>query len=399
MIAAFDYTKDTYWHATAFSGEERQRLNRFNPRGAYVRFGWLPVKTGIGNFGLELSTRFLTDNMRADEDDEGFMSNFNSASFGLLYQYSITDQWQLELRAGAGFGQTYMGDNETEPPNAGFSVDFGAGVQYFIWKNLYAQAGLDFQYQSVIDHLMIWPAIGLGWQFGRWGEMSMVTRALGRGEDPSAPVRDMPKNEFILSFGWSPMIPLGMDYKSVDSYDYFSGNPTRETTLLWPVTPQGAYFRAAYIPHRWGRNRLGAELQIYILDHPNRKEWTDDEDFYGVISILSHVHVGALYQRILTENWQLNARLGGGISNPYEFGKEITDYGYGYYEEHSYGTEIPFSVNGGVSAQYFFWKGFYAEAGLDLFVSFGRETHWMLNPGIGIGWQFNKGAETGYREP
>jgi hypothetical protein len=222
-----------------------------------------------------------------------------------------------------------------------------------------------------VDHFMILPALGVGWQFGRWPEVTEVNRALKRGGDPSVPVTDIPKNESLLSLGWAPMIPLGMDRSD------------GVTTLLWPVTPQGAYFRTAYIPYRWGRNKLGMEFNIYILEHPNRREWSDD--MADIVGILSHVHLGVLYQRKLAEKWQLNGRVGIGISNPYDF------------RDNSSGWGIPFSINTGLSAQYFFWKGFYAEAGLDMFVSLSYENHWMLHPGFGVGWQFNRDTETGLR--
>jgi hypothetical protein len=147
---------------------------------------------------------------------------------------------------------------------------------------------------------------------------------------------------------------------------------------LAPFNPLGAYLRAAYLPHRWGDNKFGFEFAIYVLEHPNRETYGE----YKYIDLLRYVQFGALYQRKLPKDWQLNARAGVGISNP---------------SDPDYSVDIPFAMNAGLSVQRFFWRGLYAEAGLDMVVSLGRKTHWMLNPGIGIGWQFNRDAETGLR--
>ncbi|MDR1900577.1 MAG: hypothetical protein LBQ55_11245 [Treponema sp.] len=398
MIAAFDYEKATYtdWNTSAFGYSEKQTLNFFNPRGAYMRWGWFPVKTKIGSFGLEATVNFLADNSWEPSSDNPFdiLSAISSGYGNLTYQHAFTGRWQLDVRAGAGGGDYYLDyDYETDdmPP---LLLNFGASAQFFIWKNLYAEAGLDFNYTLGVDVLMIRPMIGLGWQFGRWAEYAEVEESLKRGKDPSVPVTDIPKDEFTLSVGWSPMIPLfGMDYKareySYSPYPYLYGVPDsyHETTLLWPVNPMGVYIRGAYIPFRWGNNKLGFEFALYILEHPNRVEWTEDSG-YTYVDLLRQGLFDILYQRKLEKDWQLNVRIGVGISNPYDFGNDV-------------GVNIPFMMNTGVSVQRFLWKGLYAEAGIDFSLSFGRffgrVNHGMLNPGVGIGWQFNRDAETGLR--
>jgi hypothetical protein len=155
-------------------------------------------------------------------------------------------------------------------------------------------------------------------------------------------------------------------------------------TVLQPFNPAGFYLRAAYIPYRWNKNRLGLEFDFYILDHPNREAWAKD---YSAVSILSAGFFDILYQRILTESLRLNIRAGIGISNSYDIGDEESDDG----------TITPFAINTGISAQYFFWRSLYAEAGLDFTVSFGSRIHGILRPTLGIGWQFGKNAETGFK--
>jgi hypothetical protein len=377
MIAAFDREKATY------GSEDKPRLDLFNPRGAYIRLGWFPVKTKIGNFGLEMNWLFLADNYDIS-DYQGisgpgdYLGTIRGGHMDIVYQktFSSWKNWQLELRAGAGGSDDYddtVSDFDGDIPFP-FMLNFGASAQYFIWKNLYAEAGLDFQYVTGVGHFMMRPALGMGWQFGRWTELTAVDNALKRGEDPSVPVTDIPKNEITLSVGWSPVIPLS-DY----TYTEWEGMSMAERNDLQLFNPLGMYLRTAYLPYRWGGSKLGFEFALHMLDPLNRK---DDENFYKYLDLLRYMQFGVLYQRRLPKNWQLNARLGIGISNSY-----ANDVG-----------DIEPALNAGLSIQRFFWRGFYAEAGLDVITSFyNNKARWMLNPGIGIGWQFNRDAETGLR--
>jgi hypothetical protein len=379
MIAAFDREKAAYYDYNAY--ERKLKLDTFNFRGAYMRLGWFPVKTKIGHFGLEVNLVFLADNQWVFEHDEPKIGNyFDSISGGhldIVYQNAPAawKNWQVELRAGIGGGNEYDDTYDANNSSSPWLLNFGLSAQYFIWKNLYAEAGMDFQYMTGVNHFMLRPAVGLGWQFGRWGEAVEVDRALKRGEDPSVPVTGIPKNEFTFSLGWSPMIPL-FDY----TYTEWNGVEYTDQGDLAPFNPLGAYLRTAYLPHRRGDNKFGFEFAIYVLEHPNRETYDKE---YRQIDLVRYTQFGVLYQRKLPKDWQLNARFGIGIANPYD--------------PHADNVEIPLAANGGLSVQRFFWKGLYAEAGLDFIVSAGKKTHWMMNPGIGIGWQFNRDAETGLR--
>jgi hypothetical protein len=385
MIAAFDRGKATYWDYD--TQEDKSHLDLFNPRGAYLRLGWFPVKTRIGNFGLELNAAFLADNYWVSgHDDPGVWEYFGTISGGhldIVYQKTLPSwkNWQFELRAGIGGGNPYDDTYFDEFEDFPFLINAGFSTHYFIWKNLYAEAGIDFQHMPESNHFMILPALGMGWQFGRWAEVAEVDKALKRGEDPSVPVTDIPKDEITLSLGWSPMIPL-FDYTYTD-WNWVPGLGLVEDKKadLQPFNPLGAYLRIAHLPHRWGDNKFGYEFTVYVLDHPNRETYDPP---YNYLDIWRYgQQLGVLYQRRLPKDWQLNVRGGVGISNPYD--------------PHVDEVDIPIGVNAGLSVQRFFRRGFYAEAGLDMVVSFGRKTHWMLNPGIGIGWQFNRDTETGFR--
>ncbi|MDR2182136.1 MAG: hypothetical protein LBN92_05590, partial [Treponema sp.] len=321
---------------------------------------------------------------KADIDDDKssvgrFSSMLNGGHIDVLCQRPdfFRKDLQLELRAGAGGGERYTDHDDDMEGKIPLLLNFGFSLQYFIWKNWYAEAGIDFQYMTVVKNARIYPAIGMGWQFGRWAERKEVDRMLERGEDPSVPVTGIPENELTLSMGWSPVIRLS-DYTTTRTHwnEYGHYYEERKRSELERFNPAGAYLRAAYLPYRWGANKLGVEFSFFILDFPVRRTF----DKNRALGLLRGAQFDVLYQRKLREEWQLNVRLGPGFGNP-------------YLDE----TDVAFTFNTGFSVQRFFWRGLYAEAGLDLVASVYNRTRWVLNPAIGIGWQFNRDAETGLR--
>ncbi|MDR0602105.1 MAG: hypothetical protein LBG42_06945, partial [Treponema sp.] len=410
FIASFDYQNSLYrgylpFHYTMYPAgispytTGKQKLDLFNPIGAYVRAAWLPIKTGMGNFGFETDLYFLGDNAwrHTNNGAASFFSKISAVYGSLLYQYALTERWQLNVRAGAGGSESYHyernffekvygidyfapWDDISEEP-WGLMTNFGVSAQFFAWKNLFFEAGMDFQYMPSVYHFMMRPGIGLGWQFGRWAEAPEVKGALKRGDDPSVPVTDIIKDEYTFSVGWASMVPFyHINRRTTAKFDSsrwsvyplpggglgvlpYTYEPAM--TILDPFNPVSFYLRAAYIPYRWNKNRLGMEFNLYVLEHPNRETWAEG---YSSLDILSAAHVDILYQRILTEPLRFNVRLGFGISNPYNI------------EENNDGLEIPFAMNAGVSAQYFIWKNLYAEAGLDFALSFGTRVHGIFRP-------------------
>ncbi|MDR0448198.1 MAG: hypothetical protein LBH07_05975 [Treponema sp.] len=419
MIAAFD--TENAWKEV--NGSEIQQLDKFNPRGYYFRLGWIPEKIWAGNFGLEAQLFFLIDKEIqkdwADANDNSFrfLDTISSLTLNLLWQLPKTERWQHNMRLGIGSGSSYHSERDdsdkiiTAWP---LYFNFGYSTQYFFWKNLYAETGLDIQYVLLFgdtllhmkgqNHLVFRPSLGLGLQMGRWAEYAEVSEGLKRGNDYSVPVTDIPRNEHLLSFGWSPMIPLfGIDLYGRDRKYFSTGYGTnveqneRADQYLSPVNPLGVNIRYAYLPYRWGRNKLGFEFELSLQEHKNRHTFNSvDRGFESISELLA----GIRYQRVLDKFLQINGRAAIGAANAYDY---ITEYNYDYYtgnytKRHTL-INYGFAFDIGASAQYFFWNNAYVEAGLDLVFILTKKTRSVLRPNLGIGWQFNRNSETGLRLP
>jgi len=410
MFAGFDVDKVFYsdYDPIAYEYKNIQMVERFNPVGYNIRLGWMPFKTGIGYFGFELQTNFLIDNptekiMNSAESYINplffLLTPFENVSFNVLYQTPFAGRWQHNIRLGAGFGNSYPSllnpqfnyNNYTNEYDIYYqvpfsiSVNFGYSAQFFIWKNFYAEAGLDLNYLISFDsnyplnYLMFRPTIGLGWQFGRWSEYSEVAEGRERGIDYSVPVTQPPKAEHIISFGLRPMIPLkGFEMYGDDIYGDYS-------QFLWPFNPLGFNLRYAYLPFRWGNNKLGFKFEFGILEHVNRKSAIKDTDLH-FLDLLSQSFIGVIYQRVLSDDWNLNLHAGIGASNNYEYGGG----NFSFYSP---------AVNAGASAQYFFKDNFFAEAGVDVSIitTFSNEIKIALHPVIAVGYQFRRNNDTGLR--
>jgi hypothetical protein len=417
-----------------------QELDRFNLQGMYFRFSWIPVKTTIGNFGLEAQVYFLTDNydkiIRERKNSSGFsqlMDTMKEGSINLLYQLPVLERWQHNIRFGAGFGYPYHTYTDffiynDLSPFLGYPfiykqhiyqkevvplmLNLGYSVQYFLWKNLYLEAGLDIQYVfsiSVDQSLRHWifrPGIGIGWQMGRWAEYAEVAEGARKGEDYSVPVLQTPKAEHLLSVGWSPYISLfgferyglqrfqRMLYSSNKIIDepYYVRNNIKYAD---PVNLLGLNLRYAYLPYRWGKNKFGFDFELNLLFQGNQ-----DKIDNKLLDIVSEALIGFRYQRILNDDWQMNFRVGAGIANSYDYMTETRYVFPGITVIDGASSRHHFALDMGVSAQYFFWNNAYIEAGIDSIIIFkdGKNSA-ALRPGIAIGWQFNRNNETGLRLP
>jgi len=385
-----------------------QQVDRFNPAGYNMRLGWMPFKTEIGYFGFELQANFLINNVNKYYlDSEDFNINpvsflfmpIENFSFNFLYQTPFADRWQHNVRLGAGFGNPYPSllnpqfnynyytneyDVYYQMPFS-ISVNFGYSIQFFIWKNLYAEAGLDLNYlislesEYPLNYLIFRPTIGLGWQFGRWSEYNEVAEGRERGVDFSVPVTQPPKAEHIISLGWRPMILLN----GFEMYGYDIEG--KRSQFLWPLNPLGLNISYAYLPFRWDKNRLGFKFEFSILEHANRETAINNKEHH-FLDLLSQSFFGILYQRVLSDEMNLNMHAGIGVSNNYDYG----DGNFSFYS---------FAANIGASVQYFFTNNFFAEAGMDFsFISSNaNELKIGMHPVLSFGYQFRRNNETGIK--
>ena len=369
------------------------QYDHFNPAGYNFRLGWMPFKTEIGNFGFEVQINYLYDNAVQYHYEKGnhslnlynlFILPYNNFSLNLLYQTRIDTRWQHNIRLGFGTGVHYSRYWENENDLFGryidpFYINLGYSAQFFAWKNLYLEAGLELLYAISSDslfslnHLMFRPSIGVGWQFGRWAEYQDVTEGRSRGLDFSVPVTHPPKSEHILSVNWHPMVLLsGFETHAADAY----GIPV---DILRPFNPVGFSLRYAYIPYSMGENKLGFRIELGILEHAYRTD---------ILNLLSQASVGIFYQRMLSDNWHLNLYAGPGISNNY-------NYNYNH-SNGNFNSSVAFAVNLGASVQFFMADNIFAEAAVDIsFIFDNNNTKIAMRPGFAIGYQFNRNSETG----
>jgi len=391
MIAAFDIDNAYVYHNLPGTQEPVQQLDLLNLRGFNISLGWIPIKTAIGNFGFELQLNLLADNYteyRLDLRGNGYDNVFymeTNIVFNLLYQLPLAERWQHNIRLGVGKSANYhYFDNNQGYYSDSLMLNLGYSAQFFVWKNLYLEAGLDVQYNFSIEkdypfgHLMFRPKIGLGWQFGRWADYQDVTEGLAKGNDYSVPVTQIPKSEFLFSINWYPMLLLS----GFDLYRYYNGDPYEQ--VLQVFNPLGFSIRYANYFYRWDNNKLGLRFEFSILEHMNRV--TDPDivnEFQQTLDLLSHLFIGVAYQRVLYNNWHMNIHVGIGASNPYNYDDSF--------------DVVSLAWNFGISAQLFFMNDTYVETGVDFVFILGDDFRIALRPGIAIGYQFRRNNETGLR--
>jgi len=422
MIALFDYKSavamdrpEGYWDnqngiwVTPGASEGAERLDLFNPWGFNFRLAWIFRYTRTGNFGLEFQLYSLIDKeIQRKWDDEGkgsILDGIHGGTFNFLFQLPVAERWQHNIRIGMGAGQAYLFDpydseygtyDYYSPTDIFF--DLGYSAQFFLWKNLYLEAGLDLQfglgYKRAQNTVMLRPTLGMGWQMGRWADYSEVAERAKRGEDHSVPVTEPPAAEVPFSVRWLPMIPLfGYNlYETIDEgYSSYSGE---QHQLLQAFNPGGVSAFIAVLPYRWGNNKLGFGFEFSLLDHKNR----NTVEVSG-FDLINHAIFGMYYQRAISENWQIGVHAGAGLSNANSYSVHRVEI-YNTSPIRANGNGLSFATDFGVSAQYFFWRNAYLEAGLDLDLLWNSgKTRGALRPVIGIGWQANRNNETGLRLP
>ena len=359
-------------------------FSAFNPGGGSLRFAWLPHSWDRNKLGYETELT-IANFENKDFYEDPMLLLLSEVIFGVRYQRVMDERWQLNARAGIGMANSYE--------EASFGIKFGGSAQFFFWRNLYAEAGLDFTIvpQSSDSRFFLRPSLAIGWQFNRSTETAPVKEERVREE--KAPVtRDTSfqfRNEFLLSLGWSPMIPLnGKDSLYAQSSRGGGGGSNLGKKTLQPFNPLGGELRFAWLPFHWDRNTLGFEAEFNMLEFIGRAKNTEDSN--KVFELLqSESLLGVRYQRIITDNFYLNARLAAGPANPYFFQHG----GSGHTNEVTRPDgNFTIGIKFGGSVQYFFWRNLYGELGLDVTSTFGTKsgTNVFLRPSLAVGWQFGR---------
>ena len=327
--------------------------------GVSFRLGWLPIKSKIGNLGIEAQL--------AQENTIGYFYPV----FNLLYQNTLNERLQLNFRLGMGFGNSHH-KNENNQSLDGIYFNIGSSIQYFLWKNLFLEAGLDIQYvipfsNSVIGNYLIFrPGINIGWQFGRWADAAEVAEAAKQEQDYSVPLTKPPKAESLFSLAWAPMFNLKsfMDpYYGADSFNL-----------------AGINMRYAYLPLRWDNSKFGFRMELGIIGHSAANTPLD---------LMGHFAFGLYYQNSISQTWQTGLHAGINLLNNFSANNPYDSY---YYPNPS--------IIFGFSAQRFFQNNVYLELGLDAeFIFYDFPNTIILRPSIAAGMQSNYNNEKGLRFP
>jgi hypothetical protein len=168
-----------------------------------------------------------------------------------------------------------------------------------------------------------------------------------------------------FSLGYAPFLPLyGSLFTEYDSFFY----------------PLGFYGRFSVLPFKrlWGN--IGGELHVRFADI------TTEDGRFTLNGQLLLATVSALYQRrFMDYTMALNFRLGGGIAPVINMQFEHND---GSNSEKQ--TALYVSLAAGISWQWYVWRGFFIEAGLDYVQLIARSgtPPGFVQASAGLGWKF-----------
>jgi hypothetical protein len=145
-----------------------------------------------------------------------------------------------------------------------------------------------------------------------------------------------------------------------------------------PLYPLGIGVRAAWLPLKGFWGTLGAEAVFgwgYLND---RKNNADISAHFGELGI------NALYQWNLNHFLAVNVRAGGGLNGILNL---VFDHGIA--QSDSYNALSPM-IDMGLSLEWICYRSLYAEAGVEGFVAFSKDTPQLfyLKPFAGVGWRF-----------
>jgi hypothetical protein len=351
----------------------------FYPVGYTTRLSIVPWETRFGNFGIEFA-RFI-DSVSTEKDAYTLSTNINGFTVSLLRQEPLlNNKLFVNLRLGGGIasfaGLQYTANNSTpsEPLTTTFpELQMGASLQYLFYKEAFVELGMDikFLFASGMFTSYLSPTLTFGLQFFD----NLIDDEIQYSQNPE-PLKK-PQN-VRFSAGYAPIIPFY-------PFDFFPFNYIDNDNHLTNVIgkdfyPLGFSASIAFIasPSKPGSAHYGFEISPFM------NSISAENDTYRLTTNLWGINLSLLRQEILLDGKLLvNTRLGGGIASfsdlQFEYEDDTTDLVSYIFPE----------LQIGASVQYFVYKEFFVEFGMDikfLFAS-GMFTSY-ISPALSIGLQF-----------
>jgi len=150
-------------------GYDYDLLETFNPTGFNVLFAWMPHHFGQSALGYELEVAYFDFPERLSNN----FILFRGVYAGIRYQWEHNNSLYFNARAAIGFAAPYSTTSDKAYIKIGdfstmLGVKFGASAQWFIWNNLFIEAGMDVSFIiSDPTRVLVIPGLSMGWQFGR----------------------------------------------------------------------------------------------------------------------------------------------------------------------------------------------------------------------------------------
>jgi len=158
----------------AIFGQKDYFLNKiFIPGSLVFRGSFVPFKWRFGNLGAEVSPAWAY--LSSDNADARTSANLVMVHFNALFQYWLVSN-SLSVNGRAGLGVTGIfnyhfvyntGKKGKSMSTAAFTYDFGASVQWFPYKQIFIEGGIDFVHVAHPEAPMGFIRLGIcgGYQF------------------------------------------------------------------------------------------------------------------------------------------------------------------------------------------------------------------------------------------
>lgn len=172
--------------------------------------------------------------------------------------------------------------------------------------------------------------------------------------------------DFNVSAGYAP-------------YVYFYSEGVIDKYFEKIFFPFGLNLNLQLVPVKRSYGYWGIELNSAITKMKIK------QDFYDLSTFLATSHLNLVFQKMLIhKKLVLNAKIGGGLGAYFSC---YLDYGMGLTSERF--NTITWSLDGGLSLQYYFTKDIFADLGVRYIYNFAENMpSQLINPSLTVGWRF-----------